>query len=78
MSWHYRVGLKRSTDLLGNEVYEYGIVEYYDTNGQTGWTDFVKPCGDTRGELIRSIEMMLTDIARHRGVVEFPLDDEEA
>lgn len=58
MSWHYQIRRRKCMD-----GWAYDIVEVYTR--PKGWTGLgIAPHGSTRGEVIRDLEMMLTD-AKH-------------
>ena len=61
--WHYQA--RRRTD-HGEQYYE--VIEVYREHGQT--EDSVKPCGETKAELIADLERMLADVKRYRTIVE--------
>ena len=68
MSWHYQA--RRRTD-HGEQYYE--VIEVYRKSiyGAAGQTvDSVKPCGDTKAELIADLKRMLADVERYRTIIE--------
>lgn len=59
MSWHYCI--RKRTD-KGQDWYD--IVEYYDN--PEGWTkDSISPSGETPGEVIKCLEMMVADAKKY-------------
>ena len=59
MSWYYRT---RRRKLNGKWFYD--VVEYFKPKS---WTkDSIAPCGDTKKELIKCLEMMLDDVKKIR------------
>ena len=53
MTWRYMAAV---------DDFGWSIHEVYNRNGEVGWTaDDIGPHGDSRGELIRDIKMMLQD-----------------
>ena len=78
MVWNYRIGKKRHEIAVVDDIthkrigtdYEdqYGIVEcYYGDNDVVLFTSehFQEPYGETKEELIESLEMMLKDAKQH-------------
>ena len=63
MGWHYQA--RRRTD-HGEQYYE--VIEVYREHGQT--EDSVKPCGETKAELIADLERMLADVKHYRAIVQ--------
>ena len=53
--WTYKV-LKETQDGESS----FGLCEYYDINGQDGWTGFIAPAEETVDDLIFTLELMLT------------------
>lgn len=63
MSWHYQV---RERTLDGKKWYD--VVECYEDFN--GWTESsMSPCGESKEEVIKLLEMMLSD-AKHYPVLE--------
>ena len=59
--WNYRTGFKRHV-INGVEEITYGLIEaYYNDKGDLLLTTerFIEPSGETKGELIENLEMML-------------------
>lgn len=52
--WTYKV-LKETQDGESS----FGLCEYYDINGQAGWTGFIAPAEETLDDLIITLEQML-------------------
>ena len=72
MTWHFRVAYKDIAMMDGSVERVYGIVEFYDDvqleveaqGSKTGWTDFVRPQGDSVDELRAELAEMLADSYR--------------
>ena len=57
MPWHYRI---RKRMINGKAWFD--VVEFYTDGKRRGWTvDSMDPSGDSRHEVIRTLEMMLKD-----------------
>ena len=70
--WEYRIGFKRNV-INGEEEREYGLTEaYYNDKGELWLTTerFIEPSGETKGELIENIEMMLKDAKKDAQVLD--------
>jgi len=60
--WHYRACKRR--DHKGYQYY--CIVEFFKIGRKLGWTaDDMSPIGETKAELIHTLEMMLSDVKHY-------------